>query len=103
MDPSRTPPIRRHQPLPHIAWEKINEPGAYVEVATGALYRIPRESLAGGAFPLVEKAGAGVAQPVRADANPSRDSQFVRVSGNPNIFTLGARMICVEHNIQPHF
>ena len=103
MDPSRTPPIRRHQPLPHIAWEKINEPGAYVEVATGALYRIPRESLAGGACPLVEKAGAGVAQPVRADANPPRDSQFVRVSGNPHIFTLGARMICVEHNIQPHF
>jgi len=103
MDPSRTPPIRRHQPLPQIAWEKINEPGAYVEVATGALYRIPRESLVGGAFPLVEKAGAGVAQPVLAGASPSRDSQFVRVSGNPYIFTLGARMICVEHDIQPQF
>ena len=103
MDSTRTPPIRRHQPLPQIAWEKIKEPGAYVEVATGALYRVPRESLVGGAFPLVEKAGTSVAQPVRADASPSRDSQFVRVSGNPNIFTLGARMICVEHNIQPRF
>lgn len=103
MDPSRTPPIRKHQPLPQIAWEKINEPGAYVEVATGALYRIPRESLVGGASPLVEKAGAGVPQPVRAGKNPPRGSQFVRVSGNPYIFSLGARMICVEHDIQARF
>jgi len=103
MDPSRTPPIRKHQPLPQIAWEKINEPGAYVEVATGALYRIPRESLVGGASPLVEKAGTGVPQPVRAGKNPPRGSQFVRVSGNPYIFSLGARMICVEHDIQARF
>ena len=28
---------------------------------------------------------------------------FVRVSGNPDIFSLGARMICVEHDIRPCF
>ena len=103
MNPGNTSPIRKHLPLARIAWEKINEPGAYVEVATGALYRIPRESLVGGAFPLVEKAGAAVPQPVRAGEKPPRDAQFVRVSGNPHIFSLGARMICVEHDIQPRF
>ena len=103
MEPSNTPPIRRHLPLPQIAWEKIKEPGAYVEVATGTLYRIPRESLLGGAFPLVEKAGAAAPQPVHAADKPARDAQFVRVSGNPYIFSLGARMICVEHDIQPRF
>ncbi len=100
---AKAPPIRKHPPLPQIAWEKISEPGAYVEVATGALYRIPRESLVGGASPLVEKAGAGTPQSVRAAMSPPRDSQFVRVSGNPYIFSLGARMICVEHDIQPRF
>ncbi len=103
MDPCKTPPIRKQQPLRQIAWEEINEPGAYVEVATGALYRIPRESLVGGAFPLVEKTGAGVPQPVRGGNHPPRHSRFVRVSGNPHIFSLGARMICVEHDIQPRF
>jgi len=103
MDPCNTPPIRKHLPLARVAWEKINEPGAYVEVATGNLYRIPRESLVGGAFPLVEKAGAAAPQPVRAGEKPPRDAQFVRVSGNPHIFSLGARMICVEHDIQPRF
>ena len=103
MEPSSTPPIRKHEPLQQVTWEKIHEPGAYVEVATGALYRIPRESLVGGAFPLIEKAGVGAPQPVRSGNHPPRDSQFVRVSGNPHIFSLGARMICIEHDIQPRF
>ena len=93
---------RNHPPLRRIAWEEIHEPGAYVEIETGALYRVPRETLSG-ASPLVERDGAGGPQPVRSGGKPPRDSQFVRVSGNPYIFSLGARMICVEHDIQPRF
>src|SRR5258706_16208471 len=98
-----TPPLRKQPPLPQIACEEIREPGAYVELETGALYRVPRESLAGGAFPLIERGGDEGPQPVRADKKPSRRSQFVRVSGNPHIFSLAARMLCVNHDIHPRF
>lgn len=94
---------RNPSPLRRIAWEEIHEPGAYVEIATGALYRVPRETLVDGASPLIERDGAGGQEPVRSGGRPPRDSQFVRVSGNPYIFSLGARMICVEHDIQPRF
>jgi hypothetical protein len=31
--------------LPEVTWEGISEPGAYLEVGTGDLYRIPKEAL----------------------------------------------------------
>ena len=40
---------------------------------------------------------------VPADAMPPRHSQFVKVSRDPFIFSLGARLICVDHDIRPHF
>jgi hypothetical protein len=103
MNPEKAPRTTKRPPLRRLAWEQISEPGAYVELATGVLYRVPQETLAGGASPLVEKQGLEGAQPVRAGARPSCDSQFVQISGNPHIFSLGARMICVEHDIQPRF
>lgn len=103
MSPVKAAPIARRRPLRQIAWQEITEPGAYVELATGALYRVPRESLVGGAMPLIEKQGVEGARPLRPGAGPARDAQFVRVSGNPHIFSLGARMLCVEHDIRPCF
>lgn len=104
MASSRKPPTTRkgdfRKPL---AWEEISEPGAYVEISTGTLYRVPREVLAEGAAPLVEMQGESGPQLVRADARPFVLSKFVRVSEDPYIFSLGARMICVEHDIQPRF
>ena len=101
MNPEKASRTAKRPPLRRLAWEQIREPGAYVELETGTLYRVPPETLAGKACPLVEQQGSEGPQPVRA--HPSRDSQFVQVSGNPHIFSLGARMICVEHDIQPHF
>lgn len=77
------------QPLRQLAWEEISEPGAYVEIATGTLYRVPREALREGAAPFGKQDIAG--------------SQFFQVSKNPFIFPLGARMVCAAHNIQPNF
>ena len=73
-----------------LAWEDINEPGAYVEVATGRLYRLPPETLPGTAKP-----GTGTAC--------SAHSRFVQLSKNPFIFELGARLVCARHNIRPDF
>ena len=65
-------------------------PGAYVELGTGDLYRVPKEALLEGASPLIRKESAG-------------GSNLMLVSSNPFITTLEARMICAEHNIQPNF
>ena len=97
------PATRKKEPRKPLAWEEINEPGAYVEISTGALYRVPREVLAGVTAPLVEKEGVSGLRPVRADGRPFVLSKFIRVSGDPYIFSLGARLICVEHDIQPRF
>lgn len=96
-------PITNRRPLRQIAWKEITEPGAYVELATGLLYRVPRESLAGDTAPLVEQQGAEGARPLRPGACPSSNARFVLVSANPDIFSLGARLICIKHDIRPRF
>ena len=82
--------IQRQHTLQQVAWDEISEPGAYVEVTSGALYRVPQEGLLKGASPLIRKESATA-------------SPFVQVSKNPFVLTLEARMICAEHNIQPNF
>jgi hypothetical protein len=82
--------IRNDRSLQPLVWEEIREPGAYVELATGTLLRVSHEALLKGALPLSGKDGAA-------------GSQFVRVSRDPSIFPLGARIICARYNIQPNF
>jgi hypothetical protein len=81
---------QRRTRLPEVSWEDINEPGAYVELGTGDLFRIPKEALVQGSSPLVRKESTGA-------------SSFVQVSKNPFVTTLEARMISAEHNIAPNF
>ena len=45
-----TAPQAQHQPM-ELSWENVSEPGAYVDVGTGELYRIPQEALLQGARP----------------------------------------------------
>ncbi len=65
--------------LPEVSWHDLSEPGAYVELGTGDLYRVPKEALIQGA------------------------SRLVQVSKNPFVTTLEARMIACEHNVEPNF
>ncbi len=76
--------------LPELSWESINEPGAYVEIGTGDLYRIPQEALMRASSPMIRKESLGA-------------SRLVRVSKDPFVTTLEARMICAENNIHPNF
>jgi hypothetical protein len=76
--------------LPEVSWEQINEPGTYVEVGTGDLYRIPKEALLPGSSPLIRKESLGA-------------SRLVQLSSNPFITTFQARMLACEHNVQPNF
>lgn len=82
--------IRNDGSLQSLAWDEIIEPGAYVDVATGTLYRVSHEALRNGTAPESAKDGAA-------------GSQLVRVSRDPFIFPLGARIICAKYNIQPNF
>jgi hypothetical protein len=76
--------------LPEVSWQDIKDPGAYVEVGSGDLYRFPHEALMQGASPLVRKESAG-------------SSRLIKISDNPYITTLEARMVCAEHNVAPNF
>jgi hypothetical protein len=67
-----------------------NEPGAYVELGSGDLYRVPKEALIAGSSPLIRKESAGA-------------SRLVQISPNPFVTTFEARMVCAEHNVAPNF
>lgn len=89
---ARNPSVepQRRKALMEVPWEDVTEPGAYVEVGTGDLYRIPQEALIAGGSPIVHKESAGA-------------SRLLQVSKNPFLTTLQARMLCAEHNIDPNF
>ena len=82
-------PHKRHRLL-EVGWQDITEPGAYVEVGTGDLYRIPKEALIQGSSPLIRKESAGA-------------SRLVQISPNPFVTTFEARMVCAENNVSPNF
>ena len=73
-----------------LVWNDIREPGAYVEVITGDLYRIPKEAFGGDAAPLILREGRRV-------------SRLLRISKDPFIATLEARAICEQRNVVPGF
>ena len=76
--------------LPEIAWDTINEPGAYVEVGSGDLYRVPKEALIQGSSPVIRKESSGA-------------SRLIQLSTDPYITTFEARMLSSEHNVKPNF
>ena len=76
--------------LPELSWQDINQPGAYVEVQSGELYRIPQEALLAGSSPLIRKESATA-------------TTFMQLSANPYITTHQARLTCAENNVLPQF
>jgi len=76
--------------LTQTTWENLSEPGAYVELGTGDLYRVPQEALVQGGSPVIRKQSLGA-------------SRLVQVSKNPFVTTMEARMLAAENNIAPNF
>jgi len=81
---------QRRISLPETRWEELYEPGAYVEVGSGDLYRVPQEALIAGASPIIAKESRGA-------------SRLYQVSRNPFCTTLHARMVAAQHNVEPNF
>jgi hypothetical protein len=71
-------------------WELIREPGAYVELSTGDLYRFS----AGAVGP---RSAPGI---IRESLTPIL---LLRISPDPTIGAEEARVLCARHNIQPNF
>jgi hypothetical protein len=76
--------------LSEVAWDELNEPGAYVERGSGDLYRVPKEALIPGGSPIIHKESAGA-------------SRLVQVSRNAFVTILEPRLCCAQHNIEPNF
>jgi hypothetical protein len=76
--------------LKEVSWEEIEEPGTYAERGSGDLYRIPQEALVDGGSPVIQKQSTG-------------SSRMVKLSGDPFLTTLAARLKCPENNIRPNF
>ena len=81
---------QHEESLFECTWADIDRPGAYVEISSGDLYRIPQESLSGNALLVIRKESKGA-------------SRLARISDNPFVITLEARFVCCEHNIKPNF
>ena len=90
MDGGRTPLNGQTRPLPEMTREEISEPGTYVDIATGALYRVP-------AGALHKRVSATIWK------ETDDGSQFVQVSRNPYILSLETRIICAAHDIRFDF
>jgi hypothetical protein len=82
--------IHPRDPRPELSWEDVHEPGAYVEMGTGDLYRIPKEALIPSGSLVIRK-------------ESSAASRLAQLSKNPFIPTRQARLLACEHNIEPNF
>lgn len=80
----------RQSALPVVSWEEIREPGAYVEIGSGDLYRVTKEALVRGASPVIVKESKG-------------RSLLMRVSENPFCTCMEARLAAARHNVEPNF
>jgi hypothetical protein len=76
--------------LPEVDWRELNEPGCYVDTASGDLFRIPKEALIAAASPLITRESRGA-------------SRLRRLSADPFMPTVKARLVCAQHNIKPNF
>jgi hypothetical protein len=76
--------------LQQCPWQNVTEPGAYVELGTGDLYRFPREALIAGSSPVIRR-------------ETQEDTVLVQLSKDPFITTFEARMLAAEHNVKPNF
>jgi cation transport regulator ChaC len=76
--------------LIECTWHEIEQPGTYVDLETGYLYRIPADALRQRAALLIRR-------------ESTRVSRLIRVSKDPCVPTQAARLICCQHNITAHF
>jgi hypothetical protein len=76
--------------LPKVYWTQLNEPGCYVDEASGDLFRFPKEAVVTGLSPIIKR-------------ESSRGTRLRQLSTDPFMPTLKARFLCAQHNIKANF
>jgi hypothetical protein len=76
--------------FPMLSWEDITQPGAYVELGSGDLYRFTQECLLPGASPVIAKESRGA-------------SRLMKISADPLVLSQKARLLCAQANVKPNF
>lgn len=73
-----------------VGWTNIDQPGFYVNKATGQGFRITRELLIPGASPALSFLGAD-------------NERFVLISEDPYVPVTAAKMLCADNDVSPNF
>lgn len=73
-----------------VTWESIHEPGCYVAIGSGDLYRIPKEALMAGASPIIHKVSINA-------------TRYVQLSPDPSLTLSQARMLAADLDVKPNF
>jgi hypothetical protein len=73
-----------------MSWEDVDQPGAYVELGTGDLYRFTQEALMLDSSPVIAKESRGA-------------SRLMRISTDPLVLSQKARLLCAQANVHPNF
>ena len=73
-----------------IGWRNVREPGFYVSTRTGHGFRVSTDLLQTSAGPSMLV--------LEAEGN-----RFVRVSNDPYVSTMAAKLLCVDRDIVPRF
>jgi len=77
-------------PLPVMPFEEITEPGAYLDLNTGNLYRVPAEALRLGHSPVISITCSG-------------PFPVCRLSDDPYITRVQAKIVASDHNLWTNF
>ena len=73
-----------------IGWRNVREPGFYVSTRTGHGFRVSRD--------LLQHTSGPSMLVLEAEGN-----RFVRVSNDPQVSSMAAKLLCVDRDIVPHF
>ena len=73
-----------------ISWTELREPGCYVEVGSGNLFRFPQEALVRGMSPIVTMESRGA-------------SRLLKLSDDPYEITPKLRVLAAQQGVKPNF
>ena len=64
--------------LTETEWNSINQPGCYLDVGSGDLFRISKDAIATGHSPLITKTSNGANRVVKLSDNPAEPISVLR-------------------------
>jgi hypothetical protein len=73
-----------------VAWTDVRDPGCYIEVGSGNLFRIPQEALVRGMSPIITMESRGA-------------SRLLKLTDDPFEITPKLRILAAQQGVKPNF